>query len=119
MGQAEQLIALERRGWEALVSGNGGAYYREHLTANALMAFPFGVLDRETTIQAMESAPPWERFELRDPQVVELGADSGVVVYHVVAQRPAEEPYSAVVSSTFVRDGDDWKLAFHPQSPPT
>jgi hypothetical protein len=119
MGQAEQLIALERRGWEALVSGNGGAYYREHLTANALMAFPFGVLDRETTIQAMESAPPWERFELRDPQVVELGEDSGVVVYHVVAQRPAEEPYSAVVSSTFVRDGDDWKLAFHQQSPPT
>jgi hypothetical protein len=115
---AEQLIRLERDGWEALVAGRGGAYYREHLTANAVMAFPFGVLSREATIEAMESAPPWDRFEIRDPQVVELGSDSGVVVYSVEAQRPGQEPYSAVVSSTFVREADGWKLAFHQQSPP-
>ncbi|MGN6871650.1 MAG: hypothetical protein ACTHMY_24910 [Solirubrobacteraceae bacterium] len=50
--------------------------------------------------------------------MVELGHDSGVVVYSVVAQRPGDEPYAAVVSSTFVRDNDEWKLAFHQQSPP-
>lgn len=37
---SEQLIALEHEGWRALVAGNGGAYYRTHLTANAVMAFP-------------------------------------------------------------------------------
>jgi hypothetical protein len=40
-----------------------------------------------------------------------------VVVYHVEARRPGQEPYSAVVSSTFVREADGWKLAFHQQSP--
>jgi hypothetical protein len=115
---AERLIALEHEGWEALSSGAGGAYYRERLTGDALMAFPFGVLTREATIEAMDAAPPWERFEIRDPRVVALGPDSGVVVYEVTAQRAGEDPYAAVVSSTFVRDGDTWKLAFHQQSPP-
>jgi hypothetical protein len=115
---AELLIGLEREGWEALVAGRGGAYYREHLAANAVMAFPFGVMTREAAIEAMESAPPWKRFEIREAQVVELGSDSGVVVYSVEAQRPGDEPYSAVVSSTFVREADGWKLAFHQQSPP-
>jgi Domain of unknown function (DUF4440) len=114
---AERLIALEHEGWEALSSGAGGAYYRERLTDDALMAFPFGVLTREATIEAMDAAPPWKRFEIRDPRVVVLGPDSGVVVYAVTAQRAGAEPYAAVVSSTFVRSGDGWKLAFHQQSP--
>lgn len=110
---------MEREGWEALVAGNGATYYRRHLTPNALMAFTFGVLTREATIEAMESAPPWESFEMIDVRVVELGPDSGIVVYSVRAQRPGEEPYSAVISSTFVRDGGGWMLAFHQQTPST
>ncbi len=117
MSLAERLIALEREGWDALVAGEGGRYYGEHLTDDALMAFPFGILTRAATIEALESAPPWERYEIADPQVVGLSEDSGVVVYDVVARRPGEEPYSAVVSTTFVRDGDVWKVAFHQQSP--
>ena len=117
MSLAERLVALEHEGWDALVAGEGGRYYREHLTDDALMAFPFGVLTREATIEAMESAPPWERYELADPQVVALSDDSGILVYEVVARRAGQEPYSAVVSTTFVRDGDVWKVAFHQQSP--
>ena len=117
MSLAQRLIALEHEGWDALVSGEGGRYYREHLTDDALMAFPFGVLTRKATIEAMEAAPARERFEIADPQVVALCDESGVVFYEVVAQRPGEEPYSAVVSTTFVRDGEVWKVAFHQQSP--
>ena len=114
---SERLIELEREGWHALVAGEGGPYYREHLTAGALMAFPFGVMTREEAIAAMESAPPWERFEITEPRVVELGSDGGIVVYKVEAQRPRQETYRAVASSTFVREGSAWKLAFHQQSP--
>jgi hypothetical protein len=117
MSVAERLVALEREGWDALVAGEGGRYYREHLADAALMAFPFGVLTREATIEAMESAPSWERYEIADPQVVVLSDDSAIVVYEAVAQRPGEEPYRAVISTTFVRDGGVWKVAFHQQSP--
>jgi hypothetical protein len=40
-----------------------------------------------------------------------------VLVYSVVAQREGLEPYSAVVSSTYVRRDGEWKLAFHQQTP--
>jgi hypothetical protein len=113
----ETLIEAEREGWRALTTSEAGAYYRRHLADNALMAFGFGVISREQAIEAMETAPPWAEFELRNPRVVALTDDSGVVVYSVVARREGEEPYSAVVSSTFVREGGGWKLAFHQQTP--
>lgn|SRR5437763_14744921 len=116
MRLAQRLLALEREGWEALVAGSGGAYYREHLAANAAMAFPLGVLGRAEAIAAIESAPPWERFEIRDPHVVELGDNSGVVVYR---DRAALRPRA-------VLGGDQQRVrarrrrvedAFHQQTP--
>ena len=47
--ELDHLIDLEHRGWDALSSGEGGTYYHQHLTEDALMAFPFGVLTREAT----------------------------------------------------------------------
>lgn len=111
------LVALEREGWQALAEGRGGAYYRDNLADDALMAFSFGVLGRGAAIEAMEQAPPWATFELVDPRVVELTDGSGVVVYRANAQRAGEEPYSAVISSTFVRRDGRWLLAFHQQTP--
>jgi Domain of unknown function (DUF4440) len=81
------------------------------------MAFSFGVLSRQEAIGAMEAAPPWSNFELIEPRVVELSPDSGIVVYRVNAQRAGEEPYEAIISSTFVRGDGRWLLAFHQQSP--
>ena len=42
MSLQDDLIALERGGWEALSTDDGAVYYREHLTDDAMMAFPFG-----------------------------------------------------------------------------
>lgn len=40
-----------------------------------------------------------------------------MLIYKVTAQRAGEEQYSAVISSTFVRQDGTWKLAFHQQTP--
>jgi hypothetical protein len=113
----QELIALEHEGWEALVAGDAARYYGERLTEGALMAFPFGTMERADAITAMAAAPPWEQFSITEARVVELTADSGVVVYRVVARRPGEDPYAAIVSSTFTRVDGEWRLAFHQQSP--
>jgi hypothetical protein len=117
MSLADELLALEREGWEALTTGGGADYYRAHLAEQAWMAFPFGVLEREAAIEAMAAAPPWERFEITEPHAVALGEDAGVLVYRVVARRAGGEPYRAVIASTFVREDGAWRLAFHQQSP--
>ncbi len=113
----ERLVEAEREGWTALCTADGAAYYREHLTDDALMAFSFGVLTRDQAIDGIESAPPWSSFEMDDPRVLALSEDIGVVVYKVAARRAGQKPYSAVIGSTFVRRGGQWKLAFHQQTP--
>ncbi len=112
----QELIQVEQRGWDALCTDEGAAYYREHLTDDALMAFPFGVMDRSESLDAMDAAQPWSSFQMKDTRVISLGPQCGVVVYSVTAQREGEAPFSAIVSSTFVRTGGHWKLAFHQQS---
>jgi hypothetical protein len=113
---AQELIQVERRGWEALCSQEASSYYQDHLTDDALMAFPFGVMERWEALNAMATAQPWSGFQIEDPRVIPLGPECGVVVYSVTAQREGHEPFSATMSSIFVRRGGDWKLAFHQQS---
>jgi hypothetical protein len=113
---AQELIQVERRGWEALCSTDAVTYYQQHLAADALMAFPFGVMDREEVLRAMAAARPWASFDMENPRVIQLGPDCGVLVYAVTAQREGQETFAAVLSSTFVRRDDNWRLAFHQQS---
>lgn len=113
----DEFIALERAGWDALSGPHGAEYYREHLSTDARMAFPFGVIDRSQVIDAIEAAAPWSYYKLTHPSVVGLGDDAAVVAYHVTAQRSGEPKFAAIVASTFVRRDDRWQLAFHQQSP--
>lgn len=68
MDDLDHLVDRERQGWDALASGQAGPYYREHPTHDALMTLPFGVLTRDLTIDAMESAPPWSTYDMQDPR---------------------------------------------------
>lgn len=113
----DELIALERAGWDALSSPQGAGYYRRHLSDDALMAFPVGVLDRAQALEAIASAPPWSRHAITGPRVIRLGQDAAVVVYTVRAEREGQPEFAAVASSAFVRCGAGWQLAFHQQSP--
>ncbi len=113
----DELVALERAGWDALTGPQGADYYRQHLSADALMAFPFGVIDRGQAIDAIEAAAPWSHYNLTHANVVRLSDDAAVVAYHVTAQRPGQPEFSAIVSSTFVSRDGSWQLAFHQQSP--
>jgi Domain of unknown function (DUF4440) len=113
---ADELIELERRGWEALSTDAGADYYRELLTDDALFAFPFGVMLREDALAAIAAAKPWSRFEMSGERVLRLTDDSATVVYSVVAEREGQEEFRATLSTTFVRRNGEWKQAFHQQS---
>ena len=110
----EQLLEIER----ALGGGTGDAY-REHLTDDAVVVVPGAAITREQCAYAIDATPGWDDFEITDERVVELTGDSALLTYRWSSRR-GDETYEALMSSVYVRQGDNsWKLALHQQTPVT
>lgn len=115
-----ELSNIEQQGWKALsTSGDAAAeFYDRILDDPVTMLLPGGmVLDRREAAIASMSGQPWSDFDLENLHVRELTADVGVVTYGVIARRESAPEYSALVSSTYVRRGGEWRLTFHQQTP--
>ena len=114
-----ELIELETAGWQALSSDGPTAtsFYQRVLDESVLMLLPNGIMltDRTTIIEAM-SGQPWASFRMDSPQVLQPTSDTGIVAYGIDAQREGDSPYSALVSSHYVRRHDGWRLTFHQQT---
>ncbi|MGD2026349.1 MAG: nuclear transport factor 2 family protein [Anaerolineales bacterium] len=116
----KELIQLERRGWQALSSSRNvsAQFYRTVLREDAVMLFPGGMrLEGKENILESFSAQSWKTFEIKEPRVLAISEDVGAVVYHVTAQREDAQPYEALISSTYARSQDNWKLVVHQQTP--
>jgi hypothetical protein len=115
----DKLATLEREGWDALSSHGEAAraFYDRVLDEQVVMLLPGGMVldDRETIIESM-SGQPWARYTLEHLRSFQPTPDIGLVTYGVVAERDGQE-YSALMSSTYVRRKDGWRLAFHQQTP--
>ena len=119
MNFEETLIKLEDEGWRALSAGRGSEFYDGILTEDAALALPVGIIGRDECIEAFRQTPPWSHYEMTDVRVLQIDGQSGIVVYKARAQRDGAPEYVALMSSTYVRRGDIWKLAFHQQTPLT
>ena len=108
-----ELLELERGFWE----GNGD-YYRQHLADNCLVAFTemAGVQDRESIAKQTDGGPRWTDVKIAPKGRLPLGDDGVIVTYEATASREGKA-YRALVSSAYVREGGEWKLAFHGQTP--
>ena len=118
MAVRHELLDLERRAWEALSTEGGGApFYEEVLAEEVLVLLPGGMVidDRRQLVDSMRGAP-WSAFELSDERVFELTEGCAVVAYRGTATRDGSE-YVALFNSTYVRQGDAWRLALHQQTP--
>ncbi|MFC9895624.1 nuclear transport factor 2 family protein [Nocardia sp. NPDC127579] len=113
-----ELLAVERRGWDALCAGTGSDFYGELMTGDAVMVLANGmILDRAAVVASLRAAPPWRAYEIEDPRVVDLGADGKVLVYRAAAYRDGSEPaFRGVMSSTYIPVGSTWRLACYQQT---
>jgi hypothetical protein len=115
----DELLELERRGWEALRKQTGDEFYGGVMTAEAVMVLANGqVMDRDEVVRALAQAPPWASFEIEDARVVPVGDGSAALVYRATAWRdPDSEPLRCAMTSVYVADAGDWKLAVYQQTP--
>jgi len=118
--EMQDLIQLEEQGWRALSSSGNAAreFYSSHLADGAVMLFPGGLrLVGKDNILESFAAQPWQSFQIEDQVVLTPTENMGIVIYKVTAQREGTAPYSALVSSTYLRREGAWLLLLHQQTP--
>jgi hypothetical protein len=110
---ARTLLELEQQAWQSLVDGRGRAHYGELLAPDAVvLGSGTGTADGEAA-RARLSGQRWSWFRLRGPRAVALGEDAAVISYRVIARSDFDVEYHALVTSTYRRDGDRWRLVVH------
>jgi len=111
----EELLKLEEGFWK-----KGRAYFREHLSKDALMVLPSpaGVMTRAMTLRSIDESSRWAELTMREAQVLSLSETVAVLTYHATGRREAVGPrYTARCSSVYLQDEGRWKLALHQQTP--
>jgi hypothetical protein len=113
---AAEIEQLERDGWAALSGPNGFAFYERMMVDDGLMVFPSVVMDKVSALDAIRRAEPWSTHELTN---VHVAGDQRValIAYRAVATRGTSSPYTAEMSSVYVRRSGGWRLLLHQQSP--
>lgn len=114
----DSLFAFEHRGWDSLCVSEGGSFYGELMTPEAVMVLVNGmVLDRPTIARTLNEAPPWSSYALTDPRLVPMGETAAALVYTATATRAGqEEPFVALMASHYRVIDDTIKLALYQQT---
>ncbi|QEN15739.1 nuclear transport factor 2 family protein [Mycolicibacterium sp. ELW1] len=114
----DELLEIERAGWQALCESTGDRFYGDLMTEDAVMVLANGsVLDRPAVISALGQAPPWTRFTLSDERVISAGPDTAALVYVGTAERDgADEPFAGAMSSVYHRVDGRWRLVLYQQT---
>jgi hypothetical protein len=114
----EELLVLEREGWDALCQRRGAEHFGDLMTADALMVLANGqIMDREEVVAALAEAPAWASFELADARAVAVGGGGAALVYRATALRDAgAPPFVAAMTSVYAKDGQRWRLVLYTQT---
>jgi hypothetical protein len=114
----EQLVELERSGWDSLCRSTGGDFYGRLMTADAVMVLVNGmVLGRDVIARTLNDSPPWASYELTDARLVAVGGDAAALVYRASATRPGQEHrFQALMSSVYRLVEGEPRLALYQQT---
>ncbi|CAN5682600.1 hypothetical protein BH09ACT7_BH09ACT7_21420 [soil metagenome] len=115
----EELVTLERAGWQSLCDGAGSEFYGHIMSDDALMVLANGaIMDRAAVSEALAQAPPWARYEITDARLVSVGANAAALVYIGTGYRAgADEPFVGAMSSVYRRRDTGWTLVLYQQTP--
>ncbi|THJ68489.1 nuclear transport factor 2 family protein [Arthrobacter echini] len=114
----DALVALERAGWDALCASTGGGFYGDLMLSEGLMVLVNGaVLNRDAVVASLDQAPAWDRYELSDERLVPIGPGAAALVYGAEAYRGDEDPFEALMVSTYVLVDGSPRLALYQQTP--
>lgn len=114
-----ELLEIERRGWESLCDGSGATFYGEIMSDDGVMVLANGIVtDRSTVTTALAEAPTWDDFTIEDPRIISAGADTGILLYRGTASRGNDpEPFDAWMTSVYLEANRRIQLVSYQQTP--
>ena len=114
----DELLQLEHDGWKALCGGTAAQFYGDVMSADALMVLANGsIMNRAEVTTALAQAPSWQRYEISDARLIDVGADTAALVYTGKGWREgADEPFLGAMSSVYHRGATGWTLALYQQT---
>jgi hypothetical protein len=113
----EQLFKIEQEFWYG-----GKDEFLKNLDDRCLLAFPqsgemHGIFPRDQ-IAATATAPNrWRDLTMTNRHVLNISNSAAMISYRADVVRADGQPYSALIASTYVQRGENWKLAAHQHSP--
>ncbi len=117
----ESIEALERRVWNALVTGDADAD-RALLAPDFVGLYPTGFADRDDHVDSLASGPTVASYELGETRLLRVSDDAVLFCYRSDFRRatatgpgPVEAMY---VSSLWCRRAGRWLNVFSQDSPP-
>ena len=112
----DSLLALERRGWDALSNGTGAQFYSDVMSEDGLMLLVDGsVMTHSDVTASLSGAPTWDSYDITDPQLLSLSQDAAVLVYRAKATR-GDDVFVALMSSTYAMVDGEPKLKCYQQT---
>lgn len=109
------MLRLERQLWNA-----DEEFYRETLAEDAVMVFPAptGILERSDVLESLGGGERWRDIDFSEVRLFETGDEAAQLVYRGVAERTEDgSEYEALITTTYVRDEETWRLLSHQQTP--
>jgi hypothetical protein len=116
MSLQKQLWALEYQFWTG-----GPAFYLENVDGECLVAFSemAGVMSKDEVASTIKDGRRWRDVSMEEKGFLKINDGVAMLTYRASATRADGEDYQALVSSGYVNRNDNWKLAFHQQTPST
>ncbi|SEH90845.1 nuclear transport factor 2 family protein [Paracoccus alkenifer] len=106
----------DRWGGEEALWTMGAAEAALRIAPVCIMVFPEGVMQGPQIIDGMKQGSRWKNLRISQRHTSELG-DTMVLAYRARATRGTTQ-CDVLCSSTWVRQGGDWKLIQHQQTLP-
>jgi len=113
-------LALERRVWEALATGDAAAD-SDLLDAAFVGVYPEGVASRAEHAAQLSSGPSVARYVIDAPRLLRLSPDAVLLSYHASYTRPGDgdtaTAHAMYVSSIWTRRDTRWVNVFSQDTP--
>jgi hypothetical protein len=113
----DQLFQIEQEFWTG-----GKEEFLANLDERCLLAFPqagqmHGVFSKGDIAETASTPGRWRDLKMSHRHVLRLNDNVALISYRADVLRADGQPYRALVSSTYIQRGGDWKLASHQHSP--